>query len=124
MTQDLPPQALGRPAAPRSVLAATAGLVVPGLGLAIRGDLSAGLLTLAAVVHCAALGTCSLAALASRGDVPKDAVATAWTALQSGILSPQAAMMWVLAVGLHLWAAWSAYTAGAAKDVHAPAAPH
>lgn len=108
----------------RSPLAGALGLVLPGLGLAVRGDIFGGLLALAAVVHCIALGICSLAAVMSRGDMVEDATTAARTALQSGILSPQAAMMWVLALAVHLgaaWSAWSAFTPPAAKETNDPA---
>ena len=108
----------------RSPLAGALGLLLPGLGLAVRGDIFGGLLALAAVVHCMVLGICSLAAVMSRGDMVEDATTAAGTALQSGILSPQAAMMWVLALALHLgaaWSAWSAVSGPARKETHEPA---
>lgn len=111
--------------APRAPVAGVLGLLIPGLGLIVRGQWGSGVLTLAAVAHCVVLGICSLAALVSRGDVADDATAAAVSALKSGILSPQAAMMWALALAVHLGAAWRAYApALPAKEGHALAAEH
>ena len=122
----------------RAPLAGTLGLLVPGLGLLVRGDWTSGLLALGAVVHCIVLGTCSLAALASRGNVAEDATTAAILALQAGFIDPQAVLMWGLALAIHLGTAWQAFApatsmaspesisapTGTPKGEHAPAAQH
>lgn len=124
MNKDRQPPSSTTQSTQRSPLAGALGLLLPGLGLAVRGDFTGGLLALAAAVHCVVLGICSLAALMGRGDVVEDATAAALTALQSKILSPQAGMMAVLALAVHLGAAWSAWVGPAkpaGKEAHAPA---
>lgn len=99
-------------AAVPSPAAGLAGLLWPGLGLLLRGQVAAALLACWAVCHCAALAVCDLAALASRGDPPDAVWATALAAIERGVLRPQSGLVAVLALAIHLASAWSAWHGG------------
>lgn len=91
------------------------GLLWPGLGLLVRGQVAASLLASWAVVHCLALLVCDLAAFASRGDLPDAVLSTAVLAVERGVVNPQSGLLAALAVTVHLGSAWSAWKGDSAE---------
>ncbi|MBM4342900.1 MAG: hypothetical protein FJ100_05945 [Deltaproteobacteria bacterium] len=83
-----------------------AGVVVPGLGLALRRQWIASLWALFAVAHLVALAWADATALVQRfeGSAPGAGAPVAWAPARLG---PQAAWALALAIAVHALAAWA-----------------
>jgi hypothetical protein len=115
LTPKGPPAAANR-AKPQPI-AGGLGLLWPGLGLLVRGQVAASLLANWAVGHCLALLICDLAAFASRGEETDAVLSTALRALERGVVNPQSGLLAALAVTVHLGSAWSAWKGSSAESL-------